>query len=322
MDEPRTAAASWGPEKLGVSQAVDLGRQVAPARGPLLATGRTRQRDQEHLRSGVAAISPSEGRGRGRGRSLSRDRTVFGMSLSAVLHGLLLAVAASLDATESRRPDEDAGKVSRSLPLVVELLAREPTAAPKVMGASSEAGGKATTLPTRLRQAGAAARKSRIAAAALAPTGPRAAVVDKPSDQDRASSGAASSTGEAVGAGTGTAGSAVSSGTSCCGQGVAPATSSVPSAVPARPLVSPRPLYPSQARRMGWEGTVGLQVLVDIAGNAAKVTVVAGSGYAVLDESAVDAVRRWRFAPARESGRPVAMVHEMRIRFRLDDPAG
>jgi protein TonB len=70
---------------------------------------------------------------------------------------------------------------------------------------------------------------------------------------------------------------------------------------------------------MGWEGTVVLRVRVDAQGNAAEVAVAIGSGQPVLDQAAVEAVRRWRFSPALEGGRPVAMVHDVRIRFRLDD---
>lgn len=70
---------------------------------------------------------------------------------------------------------------------------------------------------------------------------------------------------------------------------------------------------------MGWEGSVVLRVLVDAQGNAAEVAVVSGSGQSVLDESAVEAVRRWKFSPATEAGKPVTMVHDVRIRFRLDD---
>jgi protein TonB len=73
---------------------------------------------------------------------------------------------------------------------------------------------------------------------------------------------------------------------------------------------------------MGWEGTVILRLLVDTQGNVAKVTVVTGSGFALLDESAVDAARHWRFEPSREGGRPTAMVHEVRFRFRLDNAMG
>lgn len=70
---------------------------------------------------------------------------------------------------------------------------------------------------------------------------------------------------------------------------------------------------------MGWEGSVVLHVLVDAQGGAAEVTVAAGSGQPVLDASAVEAVRRWRFSPALEAGKPVTRVHDVRIRFRLDD---
>jgi protein TonB len=70
---------------------------------------------------------------------------------------------------------------------------------------------------------------------------------------------------------------------------------------------------------MGWQGSVVLRVLVDAQGNATEVTVVASSGQSVLDQSAVEAVRRWKFSPALEAGRPAAMVHDVRIRFRLDD---
>lgn len=70
---------------------------------------------------------------------------------------------------------------------------------------------------------------------------------------------------------------------------------------------------------MGWEGSVVLRVLVDARGNPVEVTVVVGSGQRVLDRSAVEAIQHWRFSPALEAGRPVAMAHDVRIRFRLDD---
>ena len=70
---------------------------------------------------------------------------------------------------------------------------------------------------------------------------------------------------------------------------------------------------------MGWEGSVALQVLVDDKGNPVDVTVVTGSGQSVLDQSAIEAVRRWKFSPALEEGRPAPLAHHLRIRFRLDD---
>ena len=73
---------------------------------------------------------------------------------------------------------------------------------------------------------------------------------------------------------------------------------------------------------MGWEGVVVLRLLVDVQGGVARVTVTTGSGFALLDEAAVDAARRWRFDPARDGDRPIPMVHEVRIRFRLNDASG
>jgi TonB family protein len=54
----------------------------------------------------------------------------------------------------------------------------------------------------------------------------------------------------------------------------------------------------------------------------AGVAVIASSGHKPLDDSAMDAAKRWRFAPALENGRPTAMAHEVRIRFRLDEAFG
>lgn len=73
---------------------------------------------------------------------------------------------------------------------------------------------------------------------------------------------------------------------------------------------------------MGWEGLVVLRLLVDVHGNVAQVSVTTGSGFTLLDEAAVDAARRWRFEPARDGDRPIAMPHEVRFRFRLDNPTG
>jgi protein TonB len=109
------------------------------------------------------------------------------------------------------------------------------------------------------------------------------------------------------------------------GQGTASAPASPPPPIErqaARPLVSLRPAYPRQARLAGWEGTVVVRLLVDSEGRPADVTVISSSGYPVLDDSAVDAARKWRFAPALAGGRPTAMVHEVRIRFRLDEAVG
>jgi len=80
---------------------------------------------------------------------------------------------------------------------------------------------------------------------------------------------------------------------------------------------NPPPRYPALARRRRYTGTVILKVLVDAKGRASKVKVASSSGYSLLDEAALKAVRRWQFAPGTEGGRPTAMRVKVPIRFCL-----
>ncbi len=79
------------------------------------------------------------------------------------------------------------------------------------------------------------------------------------------------------------------------------------------------PKYPSRARRRGWEGRVLLVVRVRADGAAATVRVASSSGHGILDRAARDAVRRWRFNPARRAGISVAASLEVPVTFRLID---
>jgi protein TonB len=79
------------------------------------------------------------------------------------------------------------------------------------------------------------------------------------------------------------------------------------------------PTYPRQARRMGWEGRVLLRVRVDDRGRVDTVRLGRSSGHGLLDRAALDAVRRWRFAPATRGATPVAAWIDVPIRFRLTD---
>ena len=79
------------------------------------------------------------------------------------------------------------------------------------------------------------------------------------------------------------------------------------------------PAYPEQAARVGAEGTVGLLVQVSAQGIPVKVTVANSSGTASLDREAQNAIRRWRFTPARIRGKPVPFDYALDIRFILGD---
>ena len=79
------------------------------------------------------------------------------------------------------------------------------------------------------------------------------------------------------------------------------------------------PAYPRLARRRGLEGVVVLRLRISRNGTCLAVQVKESSGHPVLDRSAVAAVRRWRFKPARLNGEPVEAELEVPIRFRLAD---
>ncbi len=84
-------------------------------------------------------------------------------------------------------------------------------------------------------------------------------------------------------------------------------------------LRNPAPRYPEAARRAGEEGLVLLEVVVDRSGRPKEVSLLEGSGHEHLDRSALAAVRRWIFEPARVGPLSVESTVQVPIRFRLDD---
>ncbi len=84
-------------------------------------------------------------------------------------------------------------------------------------------------------------------------------------------------------------------------------------------LQNPAPVFPALSRRMHEEGKVLLLVQVSAKGEAENVQIKQSSGYIRLDEAAVNAVRKWRFIPARRSSEPVASSVVVPIVFRLDN---
>ena len=95
-------------------------------------------------------------------------------------------------------------------------------------------------------------------------------------------------------------------------------------AAPARPLNSPAvpipgyritPTYPVAALRTGASGTVVVRVAVGVGGMPGEIDFARRSGSRELDDAARDAVRQWRFEPARRKGKAIASVVEIPIDF-------
>lgn len=120
--------------------------------------------------------------------------------------------------------------------------------------------------------------------------------------------GSGQGSGSGTGQGTGS-GSGIGSGT-----GAGRGESSNPSV-----LSSVKPRYPSGARSENREGTVVVGVTVGTDGSPASVWIASGSGYADLDEAAMNAIRKWRFVPGKSNGTPVEKSVQIPIQFNLVD---
>lgn len=83
-------------------------------------------------------------------------------------------------------------------------------------------------------------------------------------------------------------------------------------------LKNPPPSYPRISRRNGEQGTVIVRVFISTQGTPEKAEVRTSSGFARLDQAALEAVQRWRFVPGRRNGTPEAMWFNIPVRFILE----
>ena len=127
--------------------------------------------------------------------------------------------------------------------------------------------------------------------------------------------------GKGGGVGTGT-GTGIGEGS---GAGVGPGSGGGTGGGPYRPgsgIEAPRLLrevkadYSEDARQRSIQGDVVLEIVVRSDGTVGDVKVLKGLG-AGLDQRAVQAVRQWRFAPARRLGSPVDVIVEISVEFKL-----
>lgn len=106
----------------------------------------------------------------------------------------------------------------------------------------------------------------------------------------------------------------------------APAVTSQASAQPdvepdykAAYLNNPKPPYPPAARRMELQGRVMLNVEVLTDGLCGRIQVLKSSGHEMLDGAAMQAVKKWRFVPARHAGMAVVKWCQVPIKFSLGE---
>lgn len=82
-------------------------------------------------------------------------------------------------------------------------------------------------------------------------------------------------------------------------------------------LNNPAPEYPEIAKRRGIQGKVLVDVLVKSDGTPALVKISRSSGSNNLDNAAIEAVRQWKFIPARRGGLSVQASVIVPVEFKI-----
>jgi protein TonB len=80
-------------------------------------------------------------------------------------------------------------------------------------------------------------------------------------------------------------------------------------------LQQTRPLYPALARQARIQGNVVLHAIIDKDGKVAQLEVI--SGHPLLVQSALDAVKQWRYKPTLLNGDPVEVDTTITVTFTM-----
>lgn len=78
-----------------------------------------------------------------------------------------------------------------------------------------------------------------------------------------------------------------------------------------------KPRYPDSARQLGAQGITLLKVRVLENGRVGELIIERSAGHPDLDTSAREAVKKWRFEPARRGNEPVAVWVLLPVKFEL-----
>lgn len=79
-----------------------------------------------------------------------------------------------------------------------------------------------------------------------------------------------------------------------------------------------KPRYPRLAQRRGIEGTAMYEIWLDENGQQIKQNLLSSSGASMLDQAALEAIKKWKFSPRKINGTSIAHRVQVPIRFKLD----
>jgi len=260
--------------------------------------------------------------------AISHERGLAGSPLwaSVVVHAVVLGAVSAIAATSHSTPppvpielvtlERPAPPLEISKPKIVRApvakpILHQPAAAPTLTSPEPAAlldDAPRTDKPAALPDPIAPDR--RFLASAAAPG------ISSTSDGIPAGAGALFATGDLPVAGRGATGGRGADG---AGQRIASTGSTEGLTNFARPLggYQTTPRYPESARRQGVEGITTLRFIVLANGHVGQIGVSRSAGHVELDRAAVDAVRTWRFEPARRGKEAVAVWVTLPVRFEL-----
>jgi TonB family protein len=83
-----------------------------------------------------------------------------------------------------------------------------------------------------------------------------------------------------------------------------------------KPKYTPEPEFTDAARKERYQGSIGINVIVNPEGRITKPRIVRPLGLG-LDENAIEAISKWRFAPGTRDGQPVSVAVYIQVDLHL-----
>jgi protein TonB len=88
--------------------------------------------------------------------------------------------------------------------------------------------------------------------------------------------------------------------------------------LPMHPVSQVYPIYPENARLRHWEDSLIVRYVIGKDGRIKDVQVISHAERTLFEETAVKAIRNWRFRPLIKDGQATEVVHELTVNFKLE----